>query len=38
MDVRTHYDLLMDENNDPFHDPPDLRRRMDSRDGQAFAK
>ena len=22
MDLATHYDLLIDENNDPFRDPP----------------
>ena len=28
MDVRTHYDLLIDEDNDPFRDPPQLRARI----------
>ena len=36
MDVQTHYDLLIDENNDPFHDPPVLQMYMDSWDGKAF--
>ncbi len=36
MDVRTHYDRLIDENNDPFRDPPALRRHMESWDGPAF--
>ena len=36
MDVKTHYDLLVEENNDPFRDPPVLRKYMESWDGQAF--
>ncbi len=36
MDVITHYDLLIDENNDPFRDPPELRAYMDRWDGPAF--
>ena len=36
MDVRTHYDLLIDEENDPFRDPPPLRAYMDNWDGPAF--
>lgn len=28
MDIKTHYDLLMEENNDPFRDPPALRKHM----------
>jgi SAM-dependent methyltransferase len=36
MDVRTHYDLLIDEGNDPFHDPPELRVYMDQWDGPEF--
>ena len=36
MDVKTHYDLLIDENNDPFRDPPALRKYMESWDGQVF--
>ncbi len=36
MDVRTHYDRLIAENNDPFRDPPALRRHMESWDGPAF--
>ena len=33
MDVQTHYDLLIKENNDPFRDPPALRKYMESWDG-----
>ena len=36
MDVKTHYDLLIEENNDPFRDPPELRKYMETWDGQAF--
>lgn len=36
MDVITHYDLLIDENNDPFQDPPVLREYMDKWDGTVF--
>ena len=36
MDVKTHYDLLIEENNDPFCDPPVLRKHMESWDGQTF--
>ena len=36
MDVKTHYDLLIEENNDPFRDPPVLRKHMESWDGQTF--
>ncbi len=36
MDVKTHYDLLIEENNDPFRDPPVLREHMESWDGQTF--
>ena len=36
MDVQTHYDLLIKENNDPFRDPPALRKYMESWDGQVF--
>jgi len=36
MDVITHYDMLVDENNDPFRDPPDLQAYMDQWDGQVF--
>ena len=36
MDVRTHYDLLIEEDNDPFRDPPLLREYMEKWDGQAF--
>ena len=34
--VTHHYDLLIDENNDPVHDPKPLRDYMDKWDGQAF--
>ena len=36
MDVITHYDLLIDESNDPYRDPPELQRYMDRWDGPAF--
>ncbi len=36
MDIKTHYDLLIEENNDPFRDPPVLREYMETWDGQAF--
>jgi len=36
MDIRSHYDLLVEENNDPFRDPPALRKHMESWDGQLF--
>ena len=36
MDVITHYDLLIEENNDPFWDPPQLKAYMDQWDGEAF--
>lgn len=35
-EVINHYDLLIDENNDPVHDPKPLRDYMDKWDGQAF--
>ena len=34
--VTHHYDLLIDENNDPVHDPRPLQDYMDKWDGQAF--
>lgn len=34
--VTHHYDLLIDENNDPVHDPKPLRDYMDKWDGQGF--
>lgn len=36
LDVIRHYDALIDENNDPVHDPPPLKAYMDKWDGQAF--
>ena len=36
MDIKTHYDLLIEENNDPFRDPPVLQKYMESWDGRAF--
>lgn len=33
-DVKKHYDLLIDEGNDPVHDPAPLRAYMDGWDGQ----
>ena len=35
-DVVRHYDLLIDENNDPVHDPKPLQNYMDKWDGQVF--
>lgn len=35
-EVVRHYDLLIDENNDPVHDPKPLRDYMDRWDGQTF--
>lgn len=34
--VISHYDSLVDENNDPFRDPPALKTYMDKWDGQMF--
>jgi ubiquinone/menaquinone biosynthesis C-methylase UbiE len=36
MDIKTHYDMLIEENNDPFRDPAVLQKYMESWDGQAF--
>ena len=36
MDIKTHYDMLIEENNDPFRDPPVLQKHMESWDGQTF--
>ncbi len=36
MDVINHYDLLIDENNDPFFDTPELKEYMNKWDGQVF--
>ncbi len=36
MDVKEHYDLLIDENNDPVHDPEPLQKYMDKWDGKYF--
>ena len=38
MDVQPHYDLLIKENNDPFRDPPALRRYIESWDRQVSCK
>jgi len=35
-DTVYHYDALIDENNDPVHDPAPLREHMDQWDGVAF--
>ena len=35
-DIIAHYDLLIDENNDPARDPEPLRSYMDKWDGQPF--
>ena len=36
MDVITQYDLLIDEDNDPFRDPPILQEYMSQWDGEQF--
>lgn len=36
LNVVTHYDKLIDDNNDPFRDPLPLRKYMDKWDGQVF--
>ena len=38
MDIATHYDLLIDENNDPFRDPPILQEYMCKWDGEEFCE
>lgn len=35
-DIITHYDLLIDENNDSFYDPPVLQAYMNKWDGHVF--
>ncbi len=35
-DVINHYNLLIDENNDPVHDTQPLKDYMDQWDGQVF--
>ena len=37
-DIARHYDLLIDLDNDPVHDPQPLRDYMDKWDGPAFAE
>lgn len=34
MDIVKHYDMLIDEGNDPFRDPPVLQEYMNHWDGQ----
>lgn len=34
--IASHYDILIDENNDPVHDPEPLKEYMDKWDGLAF--
>ena len=36
MDVITHYDLLIEEENDPFCDPPELLEYMNKWDGEVL--
>jgi SAM-dependent methyltransferase len=36
INLRNHYDALIDENNDPVRDPIPLRRYMDQWDGEAY--
>lgn len=38
MDVIDHYDLLIEEQNDPFRDPPILQEYMSKWDGEPFLK
>lgn len=38
MNVIDHYDLLIEENNDPFNDPPALQEYMNQWDGALFLK
>jgi len=38
MNVAVHYDLLIEENNDPFRDPPVLQDHMNLWDGERFIK
>lgn len=35
-DVAKHYDILIDEGQDPVHDPEPLKKYMDKWDGQGF--
>ena len=36
MNVKEHYDRLIEEDNDPFFDPPELQAYMDGWDGPEF--
>ena len=38
MNVIRHYDLLIEEGNDPFRDPPQLSSYMDKWDGEKFIR
>ena len=38
MDIINHYDLLIDEDNDPFRDPPMLQKYMSQWDGERFVE
>lgn len=38
MNLIDHYDLLIEENNDPFNDPPALQEYMNQWDGALFLK
>lgn len=35
-DIAKHYDILIDEGQDPVHDPEQLKKYMDKWDGQSF--
>ena len=35
-DVKTHYDMLIDEGNDPVYDPEPLKEYMNKWDGEHF--
>ena len=36
MDIIKHYDMLIEEDNDPFRDPPELKAYMERWDGAMF--
>ena len=38
VDVKTHYDLLIEENNDPVYDSVELKNYMDKFDGDCFER
>ena len=38
VDAKTHYDMLVDEGNDPVYDPEPLQKYMDKWDGEEFIR